>query len=274
MDDFLENLETVNMVTYDQSFEMALRCSRLLLSDEEKDQNLARKIVIQVLDTLDKFPSETYTIWADLVETVGFYPYLEKNREKLGQYSFADMVRTYSYKSDYLDNKYMHIKQKELSDLLKKKINIVASAPTSFGKSLLIEEIVASKTYRNIIIIQPTLALLDETRIKLRKYTDRYKIIVQTSQEYSENKGNLFLLTAERVMEYEHFPKIDLLIIDEFYKLSLKRRDERANVLNNAFLKIVNTYNSKFYLLGPNIDGITEGLLNNIMLNFLNPIIR
>jgi hypothetical protein len=50
-----------------------------------------------------------------------------------------------------------------------------------------------------------------------------------------------------------------LLIIDEFYKLSLRRKDERANILNNAFLRIVNNYNSKFYLLGPNIDGITEG---------------
>ena len=36
-------------------------------------------------------------------------------------------------------------------------------------------------------------------------------------------------------MEYEEFPHIDLLIIDEFYKLSLRRKDERANILNNAF---------------------------------------
>jgi replicative superfamily II helicase len=46
-----------------------------------------------------------------------------------------------------------------------------ASAPTSFGKSLLIEEIVASKKYKNIIIIQPTLALLDETRKKFQNIT-------------------------------------------------------------------------------------------------------
>ena len=59
--------------------------------------------------------------------------------------------------------------------------------------------------------------------MKLRKYKDDYKIVVRTSQRYSENKRNLFLLTAERVMEYEPLPKIDFLIIDEFYKLSLKR---------------------------------------------------
>lgn len=32
-----------------------------------------------------------------------------------------------------------------------------------------------------------------------------------------------------------------------------------ADTLNNAFLKIVGKFNSKFYLLGPNIDNITPG---------------
>lgn len=123
----------------------------------------------------------------------------------------------------------------------------------------MIEELVASQNYRNIVIIQPTLALLDETRIKLKKYNAAYKIIVRTSQPPTDEKGNLFLLTAERVMEYELLPHIDLLVIDEFYKLSLKRVDERADTLNNAFLKIVGKFKSKFYLLGPNIDGITPG---------------
>lgn len=103
------------------------------------------------------------------------------------------------------------------------------------------------------------MALLDETRLKLKKYSNYYKIIVRTSQQPSEEKGNLFLLTAERVMEYNPLPTIDLLIIDEFYKLSLRRIDERADILNNAFLKIVNKFHSKFYFLGPNIDGITPG---------------
>ena len=60
-------------------------------------------------------------------------------------------------------------------------------------------------------------------------------------------------------MEYDPLPRIDLLIIDEFYKLSLRRVDERADILNNAFLKIVGRFNSKFYFLGPNIDEITDG---------------
>lgn len=83
--------------------------------------------------------------------------------------------------------------------------------------------------------------------MKLKKYSSSYKIIVRTKQSAATDKGNLFLLTAERVMEYELLPKIDLLIIDEFYKMSLKRIDDRSDTLNNAFLKIIGKYNSKFY---------------------------
>ncbi|ELY2478151.1 DEAD/DEAH box helicase, partial [Cronobacter sakazakii] len=157
-------------------------------------------------------------------------------------------------------DKVFHDEQKYLIDLINSEKNVIASAPTSFGKSLLIEEIVASKKYQNIIIIQPTLALLDETRKKISKYHNYYKLIVRTSQEFcSEGKGNIFLLTSERVNEYKDLPKIDYLIIDEFYKLSSKRDDERHQSLNNAFIKIFKNSTPKFYFLGPNIDGITPG---------------
>lgn len=246
-------------LTHDQSFSLSIKCANLLSSENANDEIEARKIIIHVLDKWERIPKETYPIWNDIIESVGFYPYLKKNVEKCDDKSLADEIRINSFKSDYLKDIYLHKHQKTLSNLLMQEKNVVASAPTSFGKSILIEEIVASKIYRNIVIIQPTLALLDETRIKLKKYNSQYKIIVRTSQIPAEDKGNLFLLTAERVMEYELLPPIDLLIIDEFYKISLKRVDERADILNNAFLKIVNKYNSKFYFLGPNIDGITEG---------------
>jgi hypothetical protein len=72
-------------------------------------------------------------------------------------------------------------------------------------------------------------------------------------------ESNIFLFTAERVNEYSSFPKVDFLIIDEFYKLSAKRDDERSDSLNNAFQYLLNKFDCKFYLLGPNIDGISEG---------------
>lgn len=245
-------------LTSQESFNLSQYCSTLLNSMDEQKMEIARRIVIHILDNWDRISSDTYPIWADMLDAAGFYPYLSRNQECYNSLSFSDAVRTNSYYSRYLPVT-LHQEQKKVSDWLFSGKNVVVSAPTSFGKSLLIEELVASRKYKNIVIIQPTLALLDETRLKLRSYSDYYKIIVRTSQETSAEKGNLFLLTAERVMEYSPLPRIDLLIIDEFYKLSLRRIDERATTLNNAFLKIVKSNNTKFYLLGPNIDGITPG---------------
>lgn len=252
-------IENVERISFEQSFKIVSYCTQLLSQHSAKAELSARKIVIHVLNNWGKVDNNLYEVWADLIETLGFYPYIQKNSSDLKIMSFADDVRMSYFQSDFLENTYLHKEQKKISNYLLSGKNIIASAPTSFGKSLLIEEIVASKKYKNIVIIQPTLALLDETRLKLKKYADDYKIVVRTSQPYSEDKRNLFLLTAERVMEYEPLPQIDFLIIDEFYKLSLRRKDDRADTLNNAFLKVVNKFHPRFYFLGPNIDGITDG---------------
>lgn len=256
--DIIRKIDAGNL-SIDDSFTIATSCSKLLSSGNPNDEMTARTIVIHILNTWAQIPADTYPIWTDIIEAIGFYPYLEKNSETMKLQSLSDEVRQKTYLSAYLPSTYLHNEQKKLSRYLLSGKNVIASAPTSFGKSLLIEELVASRKYKNIVIIQPTLALLDETRLKLKKYSEAYKIIVRTSQLPTEEKGNLFLLTAERVMEYDPMPPIDLLVIDEFYKLSLRRIDERADTLNNAFLKIVGKFNSKFYLLGPNIDNITPG---------------
>jgi hypothetical protein len=139
--------------------------------------------------------------------------------------------------------------------------SVIVSAPTSFGKSLLIEEVIASKQYNNIVIIQPTLALLDETRKKLEKYHSDYEIVVSTYQLPSLGR-NIFLFTGERVVEYTSFPRIDFFVIDEFYKLSLERDDERAVTLNHALYRLLRMTN-RFYFLGPNIRSITSNFVRS-----------
>ena len=252
----VNKLKSKEAISSDESFLLAQMVSERLISPTERD--VALQIIIQVLDNWENISRDTQEIWGDLIESAGFYPYINKigfNSSDLGY-----GLRKETHYSRAL-NKYFHDGQKELSELIFSGKNVVASAPTSFGKSLLIEEIVASKKYNNIVIIQPTLALLDETRQKLSKYRDEYKIIVRTSQEYSAEKKNIFLLTAERILEYENLPTIDFLVLDEFYKLSNLRGDNRSNVLNNAFLKIMKNKNCQFYLLGPNIDKVSEDFL-------------
>jgi hypothetical protein len=235
-------------IDFGKSFKLAKLCAHGLRNSEY--DCLARDLIIRVLDRWVNVAKNTHTLWNDLVETAGLYPYAIKNI-----LSGSSVLRYEYHQSKYLKDVVLHEEQNLISLKLLAGKSVVLSAPTSFGKSLLIDELVASQQYKNIVIIQPTLALLDETRKKLQRYRDQYKLIVSTTQFPSGNIGNIFLFTAERVVEYPHFPTIDYFVIDEFYKLSLNRDDDRAITLNHAFYKLLHR-TSRFYLLGPMIKSI------------------
>jgi late competence protein required for DNA uptake (superfamily II DNA/RNA helicase) len=234
------------------SFELSRFCVALLKNKEK--EHWGREIAIRALDNAEMFPEETIELWNDIVEMSGLYPYVNPNI-----LNDAALLRYEYHKSSSLRKDgepiYFHEEQQEISQQLQSGNSVILSAPTSFGKSLLIEELISSKKYQNLVIIQPTLALLDETRKKLNKYRELYNVVVSTSQNPSEKQGNVFLFTGERVVEYPNFPKIDFFIIDEFYKLSLDREDDRAVTLNQAFHKLLK-HTNKFYLLGPVIKSI------------------
>lgn len=234
----------------------AKECMHLLNANNKVEANA--RIIAAIERILENGTQYGY-MWASIMEAAGFYPYLSKYREIFPNIDTTSMIAQEFFASDNMSGIYFHEEQKEILKKLEAEKNMIVSAPTSFGKSLLIEEIVASQKYKNIIIIQPTLALLDETRKKLSRYISYYKLIVHTSQDPDSDRGNIFLFTAERVLEYQNFPAIDFFVLDEFYKLSKKRDDERADLLNNAFHNIIKKYNCKFMLLGPNIDDISTG---------------
>jgi hypothetical protein len=190
-------VSTSGSLSYDDSFQIAKRCAIGLRSSAT--EHAARELVIRVLDSWPKIPKSTHLLWNDIVETAGLYPYLRRNW--LGD---AAAIRCEFHKSSHLPEVYFHEEQNQLSFQLLSGGSVVLSAPTSFGKSLLIEELVASRKYSNIVIVQPTLALLDETRKKLRKYRPLYNIVVSTTQQPESTRGNVFLFTAERVVEYRH----------------------------------------------------------------------
>ena len=255
----IDKLKNHQSLVDDECFELTIEISHLLNTLNENRQSEGRALIIRVLDNWNNISDSYKNIFTDLISSAGFYPYIQKLDLPLGD--FSDEIRMSYHRSNNLEEKYFHSEQKKIDELIKAHINVIVSAPTSFGKSMLIEEIVASEENKNIVIIQPTLALLDETRRKLKAYSDRYKIIVKTTQDYSESKGNIFLLTAERVLEYPNMPPIQLLILDEFYKLSNKRGDNRSSILNIAFVRLMKNPECKFYMLGPNIDSIPEGFV-------------
>jgi hypothetical protein len=242
----IQYISAKSQFDFEESYEILSFINRLYAFNIHE----GRDLIIRLLEKGNCINGQCTVLLNDILESYGLFPYIDE--ELL---SGSSSLRYEMHKSPYLKGVFLHEEQFEISTALQSDKSVVLSAPTSFGKSLLIEEVVASRKYRNLVIIQPTLALLDETRKKLSKYNDSYKIIVSTAQDPSNALGNLFLFTGERVVEYHKFPKIDFFIIDEFYKLSLKRGDDRAITLNTALHKLLK-HTTKFYMLGPMIKEI------------------
>lgn len=228
------------------------------------NQIVGQEFVLRLLAKRTEFKGFDSMIDA-LVRQVGLFPYLDEEKLSLKDTIAYEIHRPTGFK----ENIVFHHAQAEVYYTLLKGKNVVLSAPTSFGKSLIIDSIIAFQKYLNIIIIVPTIALIDETRKRLSKFKDLYKIITHPSQSYS-NK-NVFILTQERAIEMIPNIDVDFFVIDEFYKLNFQNTDqdkERCLVLNQVFYMLVKK-NAQFYLLGPNIEEVTRNLLDNIEFKFI-----
>ena len=102
------------------------------------------------------------------------------------------------------------------------------SAPTSFGKTFLLKQIIYNnyKKYNNIVIVLPTVALLIEVTEDLNLFLKQSKLFyhihnsIYRDLEISEK--NIFVLTPERVLRMlAIFPDItvDFFFYDEIYKI-------------------------------------------------------
>ena len=152
----------------------------------------------------------------------------------------------------------MHREQSLLLKKLLENKNIAVSAPTSFGKSFVIDAFIQHKQPKNVVLIVPTIALMDETRRRLyKKFSDKYKIITTTDVELAEY--NILIFPQERAINYiNHLKEIDLLVVDEFYKASsLFESTDRSSILLKAIIKLGKIAKQKYYL-APNITKISE----------------
>ncbi len=150
-----------------------------------------------------------------------------------------------------------------LKELLQGK-NVAVSAPTSFGKSFVIDAYIKLKKPNNVVIIVPTLALTDETRRRLyKKFSKEYKIITTSDVQLADK--NIFIFPQERALNYiDVLQEVDILIIDEFYKAGYKFDKHRAPMLIQAILKLGEKAKQKYYL-APNIQSIEKNPFTNGM---------
>ena len=227
--------------------------------------DLGREFVIRALDDRDALEKEYQNILDELAMLVGLYPYVE---DGLKQLSLRSAIMHAAHRADgEMENIVLHSSQARVLRKLMAGESIILSAPTSFGKSLLIDIFIAAKDFKNIVLIVPTLALVEETRRRMSRFLDRYSIITSNNQKLGQQ--NIFVFTQERFLATEDaISEVDFFVIDEFYKLSITDEGDRATQLNQAFLKLSNT-EAQFYLLGPSIREIPDIVKEKLGCSFL-----
>lgn len=217
----------------------------------ESEPSRARECLIRLLEYRNLI-SKYDCIIDSLIQKVGLFPYLEHD---FSHFSTSDLLNLEFHSPDGMKDVYLHSLQAKIYFELMDGKNVILSAPTSFGKSLLIDAAIASLHYTNIIVIVPTIALIDETRRRLtNRFKDEFKIITHPTQNLG--KKNIFIYTQERYLEDDYNIVPGLFIIDEFYKLNPIGSDERSYMLNQAFYKLFKT-KAQFFLIGPNIEQLT-----------------
>lgn len=223
----------------------------------------ARDLVIRLLEKQQHLGGVESLLEA-LVRHVGLYPYVDPARLPVADQIVLEAHRPIDMPEPDL---VFHAAQSDVYRELMNGRNVILSAPTSFGKSLIIDAIVASQRHNNIVIVVPTLALIDETRRRLARFGGSYKLITHSSQKAADR--NLFILTQERVIDFPELPNIDFFVIDEFYKLDLHQDEDRAALLNQAFYALL-LHGAQFYMLGPNISAMTAELPEDFVYHFFS----
>lgn len=176
-----------------------------------------------------------------------------------------DSIIYSSFATSLLDNDLiLHPEQIEILQAIENNQAVIVSAPTSFGKTFCVFEYIAKHKPRNIVLIVPTLALVDEYLKKIiKKYHYFFKIYkvhtqIDSDKNYNFQESNIFVLTHDKVVQenaYNVFKEIDFLAIDEVYKLETDIRNDRVLVLNMAYYQL-SKIASKYVLLAPFISAI------------------
>lgn len=167
-------------------------------------------------------------------------------------------------KSLFDDNITLTSSQMEILSILDEN-NLFLSAPTSFGKTFIILEFIARHSeLNNIVFIVPTLALMNELLKKIyHKFGNKYNLCINSNERISDK--NIFIFVPERsdnnfISSIKNVG-LDLLVIDEIYKLKPKdkselNRDDRIILMNKVYLNLLSVA-KKIVLLGPFIKKIS-----------------
>ena len=217
--------------------------------------NEKRKRILEELDKGNEVP----------IMELGMYdltPYFRTGEFDVNLSETIMLNKNYERKIEHLDKDlYFSPPQFRALKYLYEKDRVLLSAPTSFGKTLLIKEYIYVKKPKNIVYIVPTNALAYELErsFKDNKNFSDYVIfdkcsIAQSDEIHISNEEKLFFIgTQEKYLEIDPgiMGEIDLFVIDEAYKLQESVKYQRAYKLSETFLDSMTRSSKKVFLLTP-----------------------
>ena len=242
------------------------RCKEInALLTQNKEQQARDSLIILLQELKDKKIKYTPLI-NHLIREVGLYPYIDEETADWQERFVCEAFKVDSGGDNVVT---LHREQSAVLKALLNGEDLAISAPTSFGKSFIIDAFIEIKRPDIVVIIVPTLALTDETRRRLyKKFSRIYKVITTTGVELGEK--NLFIFPQERALQYvSEIEHIDLLIVDEFYKAGKIQgttisADERTPQLIEAISRLGKKASQK-YFLAPNISHLKNNPLTTGM---------
>ena len=224
------------------------------------DEVAARNLLIRLLAELGREHAQYPEVLNELIRATGLYPYLQNDNASWAQ-KFVHEAFAVDVGSGRAT---LHREQSLVLSRLLDGRSVAVSAPTSFGKSFIIDAFIAAKNPQTVVIIVPTIALMDETRRRIFKKFSRTHSII-TTPEMSLGQRNILIFPQERAFGYiNRIGEIDLLVIDEFYKASRKHDKERSPSLVKAIVKLSKKSKQRYYL-APNIKTIQDNVFTSGM---------
>lgn len=242
----------------DYIFEECRVINQLIL---EHSEDSARDRLIRLLDYHAQNEKEYTPLVNHLIRELGLYPYMHEESSLLEDRYVYNLAKVDVGQDSEMA---LHLGQYELLRKLVEGKNIAVSAPTSFGKSFVIDAFIKIRQPMNVMIIVPTIALMDETRRRIyKKFSGEYNIVTTGDAEVGEK--NIFIFPQERALGYANrIDGLDMLIVDEFYKSSSKLDKERSQTLIEAIIKLGIKAKQKYYL-APNISQIKANIFTEDM---------
>ncbi len=236
-----------------------LSCAIFFIKEYEKDKSKSLYIELAYYIILKySLQYNDYKALYDFSINFGYYPIanviIQQNLIEFNNISnYLTNRQLCNYQKGNIINTFEQFKVEE--EILNSEDNEISFiAPTSYGKSSIITQIIARSNYKKIGIIVPTKSLINQTYRTIKNLNFNYKIIMYDDM-YNNEEQFIGIFTQERALKLLERPDtyFDILFIDEAHNIL---EDDYRNILLTRLLKKnrVKNINQKVIYLSPLIE--------------------